>query len=93
MPSWQTWIVRSIDRSHPQLADHGIDYSYLLMQSRQFALGHRYSVPMEVQGVLESLPLDTLAAIADYASRLPDPSSTDPGVGHEGRQKRRPDDI
>lgn len=47
-------------------------YSYLLMQSRRLAVGHRYSVPVEVIEVLEKLPFDQLTAIADYASRLPD---------------------
>jgi cytochrome c553 len=47
-------------------------YSYLLMQSRRLAVGHRYSVPVEVIEVLEELPFDQLTAIADYASRLPD---------------------
>jgi cytochrome c553 len=49
-------------------------YSYLLMQSRRLAVGHRYSVPVEVIEVLEELPFDQLTAIADYASRLPDPT-------------------
>jgi cytochrome c553 len=47
-------------------------YSYLLMQSRRLAVGHRYSVPVEVIEVLEKLPFDQLTAIADHASRLPD---------------------
>jgi cytochrome c553 len=47
-------------------------YSYLLMQSRRLAVGHRYSVPIEVIQVLEKLPFEQLTAIADYASRLPD---------------------
>jgi cytochrome c553 len=47
-------------------------YSYLLMQSRRLAVGHRYSVPVEVIEVLEKLPFDQLTAIADYISRLPD---------------------
>jgi cytochrome c553 len=46
-------------------------YSYLLMQSRRLAAGHRYSVPSKVMDVLQSVPFDTLMAIADYASRLP----------------------
>lgn len=46
-------------------------YSYLLMQSRRLAVGHRYSVPIEVIEVLEKVPFDQLMAIADYASRLP----------------------
>lgn len=46
-------------------------YSYLLMQSRRLAVGHRYSVPIEVIEVLEKVSFDELKAIADYASRLP----------------------
>ena len=46
-------------------------YSYLLMQSRRLAVGHRYSVPVEVISVLEALPFEQMTAIADYASRLP----------------------
>jgi cytochrome c553 len=46
-------------------------YSYLLMQSRRLAVGHRYSVPIEVIEVLEKVSFDELTAIADYASRLP----------------------
>jgi hypothetical protein len=42
------------------------------MQSRRLAVGHRYSVPVEVIQVLEKLPFDQLTAIADYTSRLPD---------------------
>ncbi|HKQ12689.1 MAG TPA: c-type cytochrome [Steroidobacteraceae bacterium] len=54
-------------------------YSYLLMQSRRLAVGHRYSVPIEVIEVLEKLPFDQLTAIADYASRLPDRTLTPAG--------------
>jgi cytochrome c553 len=46
-------------------------YSYLLMQARGLAVGHRYSVPVEVIQVLEQLPFEQMTAIADYASRLP----------------------
>jgi cytochrome c553 len=46
-------------------------YSYLLMQTRRLAVGHRYSVPIEVIEVLEKVSFDELTAIADYASRLP----------------------
>lgn len=56
------------------------DYSYLLMQSRRLAVGHRYSVPIEVIEVLEDLPFDQLNAIADYASRLPDRTTPAGGV-------------
>ena len=46
-------------------------YSYLLMQTRGLAVGHRYSVPVEVIQTLEQVPFEQLAAIADYVSRLP----------------------
>jgi cytochrome c553 len=46
-------------------------YSYLLMQTRSLAVGHRYSVPVEVIQTLEQVPFEQLAAIADYVSRLP----------------------
>lgn len=46
-------------------------YSYLIMQSRRLAVGHRYSVPVEVMEVLEKLPFDQMSAIADYVSRMP----------------------
>lgn len=46
-------------------------YSYLLMQTRGLAVGHRYSVPIEVIETLEELPFERMTAIADYVSRLP----------------------
>jgi cytochrome c553 len=46
-------------------------YSYLLMQTRGLAVGHRYSVPVEVIQTLEKVPFEQLSAIADYLSRLP----------------------
>lgn len=46
-------------------------YSYLLMQTRGLAVGHRYSVPIEVIEVLEKLPYEQMTQIADYVSRLP----------------------
>lgn len=46
-------------------------YSYLLMQTRRLAVGHRYSVPTEVIEALEKVSFDQLTAIADYAARLP----------------------
>lgn len=55
-------------------------YSYLLMQSRRLAAGHRYSVPSEVMDVLQSVPFDTLMSIADYASRLPTQAPVTPAA-------------
>jgi cytochrome c553 len=46
-------------------------YSYLLMQTRGLAVGHRSAVPIEVIQVLEELPYGQMTAIADYVSRLP----------------------
>jgi len=46
-------------------------YSYLLMQTRGLAVGHRYSVPVEVIQTLEKLTFDEMSTIADYASRQP----------------------
>ena len=53
-------------------------YSYLLMQSRRLAVGHRYSVPIVVIEILEKLPFDTLTAVSDYASRLPEQATLMP---------------
>lgn len=44
-------------------------YSYLLAQMRQLAIGHRYSVDIEVIERLEQLPLSDLMAVADAISR------------------------
>lgn len=46
-------------------------YSYLLMQTRQLAVGHRYSVDVRVIEKLELLPFEYVEAVADYAARLP----------------------
>lgn len=60
---------------HATPALQGQHYSYLLMQMRQMAVGHRYSVDIVVIEELEALPLEYVEAIADYASRLPDESA------------------
>lgn len=46
-------------------------YSYLIMQTRELAGGHRYSVNPEILDMLQQLSYDQLTSIADYASRLP----------------------
>jgi cytochrome c553 len=61
-------------------------YSYLLLQSRRLAAGHRYSVPSEVMDVLQSVPFDTLMAIADYASRLPQQAAMGPAAAKASRR-------
>jgi cytochrome c553 len=48
----------------------GQHYSYLLMQARQMAVGHRYGVDVEVIDLLEALTFEELAAVSDYISRL-----------------------
>lgn len=48
----------------------GQHYSYLLMQLRQMAVGHRYSVSPEVIALFEALSRDELAAVSDHLSRL-----------------------
>lgn len=58
------------NEQHATPSLQGQHYSYLLMQSRRLAVGHRYSVPVEVIDMLEKVTLDELMAIADYASRL-----------------------
>ncbi len=49
----------------------GQHYSYILSQVRSLAVGHRYSVPVEVIATLEDLGFDEITAVADYISRLP----------------------
>lgn len=51
-------------------------YSYLLMQMRDLAAEHRYSVDVAIVDTLQRLSHDQLSAIADYASRLPMAGST-----------------
>lgn len=58
------------NEQHATPSLQGQHYSYLLMQSRRLAVGHRYSVPVEVIDMLEKVTFDELMAIADYASRL-----------------------
>lgn len=48
-------------------------YSYLLTQMRRLAVGHRYSVDIEVIEILEALSFDQLISVADFISRLPVP--------------------
>lgn len=51
-------------------------YSYLLMQMRDLSMEHRYSVDVAIVETLQRLSQDQLAAIADYASRLPTSGKT-----------------
>jgi cytochrome c553 len=47
------------------------NYAYLLMQMRNLANEHRYSVDIEIVETLQALSFDQLSAIADYTARLP----------------------
>jgi len=47
----------------------GQHYAYLIKQMRQAAVGHRYSIDIEVIEQLEALTLPDLMAVADYVSR------------------------
>jgi cytochrome c553 len=58
----------------------GQHYSYLLMQSRQMAVGHRYSIDVEVIELLEALTFEELTAVSDYISRLRSKRSEDDAV-------------
>jgi len=51
----------------------GLDFSYLLSESRRIAIGHRYSADISAIELLEGLSLEQLTAVADFASRLPLP--------------------
>lgn len=51
-------------------------YSYLMMQTRELSMEHRYAVNPEIIDMLQRLSYDDLTAIADYASRLPSDSIT-----------------
>jgi cytochrome c553 len=59
------------NEQHATPALRGQHFSYLLMQTRGLAVGHRYSVPVEVIQVLEELPIEQITAIADHVARLP----------------------
>ena len=45
-------------------------YSHLVMQMRTFASGHRLSVEPDLIGLLDSLDIEELTALADYLSRM-----------------------
>lgn len=68
------------NEQHATPSLQGQHYSYLLMQSRRLAVGHRYSVPVEVIDLLEKITFDELRAIADYASRLPAQATVTPAA-------------
>jgi cytochrome c553 len=63
-------------------------YSYLVMQIRQLATSHRYSVNVDVIENLQMLPFDHRLAIADYASRLPADTSRGPVSAPPTTQRR-----
>lgn len=59
------------NEAHATPSLQGQHYSYLMMQMRRLAAGHRYAVNESVVDVLDRLPLDYLTGIADYTSGLP----------------------
>lgn len=66
------------NESHATPALRGQHYSYLIQQMRELNAMHRYSVDLEIVEALEGLPFDRVTAIADYMSRLPDASLSEP---------------
>jgi cytochrome c553 len=55
----------------------GQNYSYLLVQLRRLAHGHRPDIPDELLEVFDAMTSADMEAVADYLSRLsPDPSGT-----------------
>lgn len=65
------------------------NYSYLLMQMRNLANGHRYAVDIEISVMLQDLSFDQLTAIADYAARLPMVDAPSTGVIRDSRPDQR----
>lgn len=59
----------SAERFIPTL--RGQNYSYLLMQMRRFAHGHRFDTPEELLTTFDSLSSADMEAIASYLSHLP----------------------
>jgi len=57
----------------------GQHYSYLLLQMRKLATGHRYNTAPEVMTLLDSLSAEQMAAVADFITRLTPPEK--PGSG------------
>ncbi len=53
----------------------GQNYTYLLIQLRGFAAGHRGAVDPSVTDAVTKLSSTEMAAVADYTSRLPDSAS------------------
>jgi cytochrome c553 len=49
----------------------GQNYSYLLMQMRRFAHGHRFDTPEELLSAFDSMSSAEMEAIASYLSHLP----------------------
>jgi cytochrome c553 len=68
------------NESHATPAMRGQHYSYLIAQMRELNAMHRYSVDLAIVEALEGLPFDRVTAIADYMSRLPDGSLSEPIV-------------
>ena len=65
------------------------NYSYLLMQMRSLANGHRYAVDLEISALLQDLSFEQLTAIADYAARLPMVNAPSTAVIRDSRSDER----
>lgn len=65
---------------HATPALRGQHYSYLIAKMRELNAMHRYSVDLAIVEALEGLPFDRMTAIADYMSRLPASSISEPIV-------------
>lgn len=72
------------DRDGSVPAVRGQHYSYLLLQARQLASGHRLAVDMGVIALLDGMSIDQITAVADYMSRLTgrgDEAGSEPAPG------------
>jgi cytochrome c553 len=68
----------------------GQHYAYLIKVMRQAAVGHRYSVDIEVIERLEALMLPDLMAVADFLSRVTGPVGMKIPLQPNGLSNERP---
>lgn len=61
------------DAEHFIPALHGQHYSYLLMQLRRFAHGHRFDTPDELLQMFDGMTSAQMEAVASYLAHLPAP--------------------
>ncbi len=65
----------------------GQNYTYLLIQIKGFAAGHRSNADPAVTSVMSRLRLEEMSAVADFISRMPD--SADLHYGFAGNPSAR----